>query len=351
MLWVHGIGHFHPEGEITNRFLEDLDIGTSDAWIMERVGIRSRRTVLPLEYIRSTKNADPRAAQEAALYSNADCGRRAAEMALMRAGISSHDVGMVIGGSCSPETTAPAEACNVAASLGIEAPCFDINSACSTFGAHLYALSLMQPEALPPFLLLVITENNTRVVDYRDRRSAVLWGDGSVAAVLSAYHPGPVAVLRTFLTSSPAGAGKVVIPRLGHFSQNGQAVQKFAITRTVQSLRGLREAFADVPPRNFHFIGHQANRLMLDSVCRACSVAPEQHHFNVTDFGNTGAAGAGSVLSRDWNDFLPGDHVAMVGVGSGLTWTSVMLRFERPTAASLLHGVPLPAEPRAMAAC
>jgi 3-oxoacyl-[acyl-carrier-protein] synthase III len=66
-LYLHGIGHFFPENEITNRYLEDLDIGTTDAWIMERVGIRSRRTVLPLDYIRETLNRDVRGAYEAAL--------------------------------------------------------------------------------------------------------------------------------------------------------------------------------------------------------------------------------------------------------------------------------------------
>jgi 3-oxoacyl-[acyl-carrier-protein] synthase-3 len=332
MLWIHGVGHFNPELEITNRFLEELDIGTTESWIMERVGIRSRRTVLPLDYIRSTRNRDPRAASEAALYSNAETGRRAAEIAMARAGVGPLDIGMVIAGSCTPDTTAPAEACNIANALGIEAPAFDINSACSTFGAQLYTLSLMQPEALPPFVLLVVAENTTRVVDFSDRRSAVLWGDGSAAAVVSTCYPGPATVARAILTSSPNGAGKVVIPRNGHFFQNGSAVQKFAIKRTVQSLRGLSEAFPDVPHERFHFIGHQANGLMLDAVCRACRIAPEQHHSNVIDFGNTGAAGAASVLSAHWDRFVPGDHVAMIGVGSGLTWTSVMLRSENGTA-------------------
>ena len=80
-LYLHGLGHFHSEVEIDNRFLEDLDIGTNDAWIMERVGIRTRRTLLPLDYIRETRNADPRMASEAMLYSNAETGRRAALMA------------------------------------------------------------------------------------------------------------------------------------------------------------------------------------------------------------------------------------------------------------------------------
>ena len=75
-LHLHGLGHFHPENEITNRFLEELDIGTTDDWILERVGIRSRRTSLPLDYLRTTRNRDPRAAAEAALYSHAETGRR-----------------------------------------------------------------------------------------------------------------------------------------------------------------------------------------------------------------------------------------------------------------------------------
>ncbi len=75
-LYLHGLGHFHPENEITNRFLEELDIGTSDQWIMERVGIRSRRTMMPLDYIRETRNKDPRMALEAADYSGAQIGAR-----------------------------------------------------------------------------------------------------------------------------------------------------------------------------------------------------------------------------------------------------------------------------------
>jgi len=98
-LHLLGIGHFHPDTEITNRFLEDLGIGTDDEWIVDRVGIHSRRTVLPLDYIRETRNADPRGAVEAALVSNAVLGSRAAEVAITRAGISRDDVGMVISGS------------------------------------------------------------------------------------------------------------------------------------------------------------------------------------------------------------------------------------------------------------
>ncbi len=94
MIYLHGLGHFYPENVITNRFLSDLDIGSSEEWIEERVGIRERRTVLPLEYIRSTKNRDVRAAQEASLYTNAQTAAAAARMAIERAGIAVGDIGM-----------------------------------------------------------------------------------------------------------------------------------------------------------------------------------------------------------------------------------------------------------------
>jgi 3-oxoacyl-[acyl-carrier-protein] synthase-3 len=337
MVWIHSFGHFHPENEISNAFLEELDIGTTDSWIMERVGIRSRRTVLPLDYIRQTRNADPRAASEAALYTNADTGRRAAEMALTRAtraGLRAQDLGMVISGSCAPDTTVPADACNVANALGLEVPSFDINSACTTFGAQLHALTLMRPEALPPFILIVVPENTTRVVNFADRRTAVLWGDGTAAAVVSAVEPGPIRIARATLDTSPAGAKKVLIPRGGHFSQEGRAVQRFAISRTTRCLDELRAAFPDVPRAQLHFVGHQANQLVLDAVCRACDIPPAQHHSNVADFGNTGAAGAPSVLSQDWERFQSGEAIALIGVGGGLSWSSAMLFVERPLASA-----------------
>jgi 3-oxoacyl-[acyl-carrier-protein] synthase-3 len=129
MLSLHSLGHFNPENEVTNQFLQDLDIGTTDEWIVERVGIRSRRTVLPLDYIRTTRNRDPRMAVEAALYSNAEMGRRAAELAIARAGITKNDIGLIIAGGSTPDTASPAEACNIARALGMEIPAFDVNSA------------------------------------------------------------------------------------------------------------------------------------------------------------------------------------------------------------------------------
>ena len=321
-----GLGHFHPENEITNQFLEDLDIGTNDEWILERTGIRNRRTALPLDYIRETRNRDPRAAIEAATISNAEAGARAAQMALSRAGLTSSDVGLLIGGGCAPNTVSPAEACNIGALLGVEAPCLDISSACSSFIAGVYMLSLMDPEKLPATILLVTAEPMTGTVDYDDRSSAVLWGDGALAAVLSTKERGRATLLGQFLTSDPAGNEKVVIPRLGHFRQEGRTVQTFGIRKTSDLYLKMREGYQE-EDRHFHFVGHQANLRMLSSICERCEIPDDRHHFNCEHFGNTGGASSGGVISQNWDKWTPRDDVCVVGVGSGLTWGSYLMRF------------------------
>ncbi len=326
MLYLHGVGHFFPENVIDNAFFLSLDIGTDEAWILERVGIRTRRTVLPLEYIRKTRNRDPREADKVALYSNAQTGAYAAQMALERAGIKPADIGMVIAGGCSPQWSIPATACMIAAELGIVVPAFDLNSACSSFAAQLNFLDMMKPGSLPDFVLVVNAENNTRIVDYSDRRTAVLWGDGTAAAVISPEIPAQAQIVFSSFHSDPQGWNKVTIPVGGHFNQEGSAVQAFAIRTTVATLKELRR-HARCNPEKLLFIGHQANLLMLQSVCDRAGIGKEEHLFNVDTFGNCGAAGAPAVLSQRWDDFAQGDELALVVVGSGLAWGGLFIRF------------------------
>lgn len=321
MIHVHGLGHFHPPNQIDNAFLSRLDIGTDDAWIVERVGIRSRRTVLDLDYIASTRNADPRQAAGASSHSNAQTGAAAARMALERAGLTPADIGLVWAGGCSPQHTIPAEACKIAAELGLQVPAVDVGSACSTFAAQMHMLAGMRPESLPDYVLLVSPENSTRTVDYRDRATAVLWGDASSAAVVSVKHPARLRAVHTTLTSDPAGWDKVSTPTGGHFGQQGRAVQTFAIRRTLETLQGLQSRCRE---QGCYFVGHQANLLMLQNVCERAGIAPERHLFNVDEYGNTGAAGAPTVLSQSWDRFSAGDEIALVVVGSGLTWGGVL---------------------------
>jgi len=325
-LFLHGLGHFHSEVEITNRFLEELDIGTNQEWIDERVGIETRRTVMPLDYIRDTRNSDPSMALEAALYSHADTGKRAAEMALVRAGIEKDQIGLVIAGSSRPEMSSPADACAIAGALELEVPSFDVNSACTSMWAALYVLSMMREESLPEFILLVTPESLTTTVDYSDRSASVLWGDCTTAAVLSTRVPGRAQIVGNTMASSPGGRDKVTVPLFGHFEQEGRTVQMFAIKKTIRCLRDLKMAFPEAAD-DLHFVGHQANLRMLETVCQRCGIDDAHHHSNVVNFGNAGAAGAPSVVSMNWDRWQDGDDIAVIGVGSGLSWSSYLLRF------------------------
>jgi 3-oxoacyl-[acyl-carrier-protein] synthase-3 len=126
--------------------------------------------------------------------------------------------------------------------------------------------------------------------------------------------------------SSPAASDKVVVPRGGHFRQEGRTVQMFGIKRMARLVTQLRERF-ERNDREFHFVGHQANLRMLESVRNQCEIPAQNHHSNVEWYGNTGAASAASVVSMLWEKWSPRDDVAVAGVGAGLTWASYLLRF------------------------
>ncbi len=327
MLFLHGLGHFYPENVIDNKFLNDLGIGSDEQWILERVGIAARRTSLPLDYIRQTLNKDPRAAAEASTCTRAQAGASAALMALNRAGLGPGDIGMVISGTSTPGHTIPAEASIIASELGIEAPCVDMNAACSTFVVQLNFLSAMKPEKTPQFILIVHPENYTHVVDYSDRRVAPLFGDGTVAAVLSLRKPARRWFEALGYGSDPSSWDKVRIPAGRHFSQDGSQVQRFAIRKATEAVRRLQAKYPGMEDQ-FKFVGHQANLMMLNTVCRRCGISENRHLHNVVDFGNTGCSSAPAVLSQHWNEMQPGDHIAVAVVGSGLTWAHGLLKIK-----------------------
>lgn len=325
-LYIHGMGHFHPDNIVDNAFLEELDIGTNEEWILERVGIHARRTVLPLDYIRETKNSDPRLGQEAAEIDSRQCAAAAADMALQRAGISRRQIGMVIAGGCYPDMAIPSEAARIAGHMGLSVPGIDINSACSTFGAQMHFLSSMS--GLPPYILVVNPENTTPAINYADRSTAVLWGDGTSATVVSTDEPSRLRVRDTSIDADSTRWEAVCIPRFGHFQQDGNAVQRFAIKTTLACARTLQnEARERAEQRGgcLRFIGHQANLAMLQGVSSRLELGAGSHWYNVDQYGNTGAAGAPCVLSQHWDELADGDSVIMVVVGSGLTWSSLCI--------------------------
>ncbi len=324
MLYLHGMGHCHPPNIISNAFITDLDIGSDDQWIMERVGIKTRRTSLSLDYIKTTKNKDPRAASEASLISRSEVAGKAARLAIERAGISSDDIGWVISGTSTPELTIPAESATIAAELNLDVPCLDINSACSTFLVQLAFISRMKPEETPDYILVVNPENYTHVVDYSDRSVVPIFGDGCSASVISATIRSNKQFDSFCHDSKPSSWSRIQIPQSGHFNQDGRAVQGFAIRTATRGLNSLIKS-CEAETDTMKFIGHQANKLMLDHVSDRCGISSDNHWHNVMDFGNTGASSAPSVLSQNWERLRTGDHIAMVVVGAGLTWAESLL--------------------------
>jgi 3-oxoacyl-[acyl-carrier-protein] synthase III len=319
MLYIHGIGHCHPDNVISNAFLEELDIGTNPKWIVDRVGIRERRTVLPLDYIRETLNKDPVAALKQVEYTTATAGVRATEMALARANLDIEQIGMVVGGSSSPRYSVPAEVCSIAGELGINVPAYDINSGCATFTVHLHLMNQMQTQSSPDYILMLIPDHITRSIDFSDRRSAILFGDCTTAVIVSKKIPSRFRVNFTSMDSAPCDWRKVQIPTGGHVQLEGAAVQKFAIKKTIQTLKNIAK-HTNYNPEKDYFIGHQANLRMLEFVCESLQIPQERHLYNADLFGNCGGASAPSVFSQQWERFQKDDKMAIVVVGAGLTW-------------------------------
>ena len=308
-LFLRGIGHAHPENRITNAFLESLQIGTDEAWIVQRTGIKERRTILPLPHIENTRNLDLASNLKFIREGAADMVRRAAQMALQRADIRVQDVGLVLAGGCTASRLIPSDASTYASLLGIRAPSMDLHAACSSWIAQAHFLAHLTAYET---ILTINCEVPTAHVSYANRRNCVLVGDGCAVTVWS-RGKGSFKVTDTHFESDPSGSEKVTLNLGQHFDQDGPTVQKFAVTRMAQTFETLRGPYST-------FIGHQANSRALDSVVDR--VSPHQTYQNIERFGNTFSAGAASVLSEQWENHTLTD-VVLAAVGSGLAWGGV----------------------------
>ncbi|MHC4391790.1 MAG: 3-oxoacyl-ACP synthase III family protein [Planctomycetota bacterium] len=326
MLRITGMGHAHPPGSISNKFLVDLETGTDEEWIAKYIGILERRTVLPLAYIQETKNADPRRALEVASHTPTDLGEQAARVALERAGLQAGDIGLVIGNCCAPVETTPSEAQRIAKRLDIPAKAFDVFTACPAFALHLDLLTGMRDERLPDHTLCVSTACLTTTVDYSDRTDGAIWGDGAAAWIVSKEGAG-ARIISTSYATDPKRCEAVVVDRQGYFHQDGRAVRHFSVAQTVRLLRAL-EKTQEIDWSQTYFVGHQANKAMLDSVCRNRGIDESRHLSNVVHIGNQAGAGAPATISMNWDRMASGDHVAVAVVGAGLSWGSVFLAFD-----------------------
>ncbi len=324
MLSILGMGFAHPESNISNKFIEDLDIGTNQEWILSKIGIETRKTTLPLDYIIDTRNQDPQHASQVATGDSTSLGLAAIQMAIERAGIDVDQLGMLICNCCTPGETLQGESQRLAHRLGWSGPAFDVFTACPIFALHLDFLENFETDALPEYILCVSTATLTQRVNYNDRSDSAIWGDGAAAWVVSAKHPGKLLVRHTSFSADPLRCDAVVVDSHGHFHQDGRAVRDFSVRQTVRLIKQIETEY-DIDWSRDIFIGHQANRTMLDQITRNRKIPESNHWHNVTHIGNQAGAGAPATLAMHWDQIRPGQKIVVAVLGAGLSWGSALL--------------------------
>lgn len=329
---VTSMGHYHPENHIESSFFETLDIGSSTEWILERTGIKSRRSVLSKEDIallRRGATSLSKLISEGKVMSIPALSKPAWNSLIKRLGRSEVDepLDAIICGTSVPDYDIPANACAIGAMIDASCPSFDVNSACSSFVVNLQVSLGLLRSSLYKRIAIFNPERYSLRMDYTDRKSCILFGDGCAASLVEATTEGSgLEVLDVVVFSDPKNYDVVSLPDGQCFRQDGKVVQKFAISKTMQSTQSILERNNLTPGDVSFFIGHQANLRMVESAARRIGIPPEKHLYNVDQFGNQGAAGAPSVLSSNWNRFQTGDYIVVTVVGSGLTWGSALLR-------------------------
>ncbi|NDE14955.1 hypothetical protein EBZ80_08510 [bacterium] len=301
-LFVTAIGHYVPGNILDNNFFDTLNIGSDAQWIVDRVGIQERRSILRPEEIRALRFGETTREdlfEAGRIMTFGQMGAKSWDLAMERAGLSTADLhaDAVIGGTSVPDSDIPSHACYAARDSKLSTGyAYDTNSACSTFAVQLQTM-----------------------------RGAFAIGSARTW-VESAPRGKCLEVVDTMVESSPEGADTIRMLDGKPFEQDGQAVQKFAILKTVAAAQAIMERNQlRVTDVNW-FVGHQANLRMLMSAAQRIGIDPERHLYNVDFHGNQGGAGAPVTISQNWHRYRHGDTIVMSVVGSGLTWGSVLFR-------------------------
>lgn len=321
---IEGIGYYLPEKVLTNRDFEMM-VETSDEWIVTRTGIKERRMA-----------SDEEASSDLAL--------NAARMAIEDAGIEPIDLDLIIVGTVTPDMPFPATGCIVQDKLGAtNASAFDVTAACSGF---LYGVTLahsMIAVSKAKYALIVGVETLTRILDFKDRKTCVLFGDGAGAVVLGPSKPED-GVLGTFMRSDGSYTELLYLPgggsrrplteeRLRNREQfvkmKGDGLFKYAVKAMVDASKRVLDE-AGLAPEDIDFlVPHQANIRIIEGVRKRLNIPEEKVIINIDRIGNTSAASIPIALgeAKDKGLIKKGDLVLMVGFGGGLTWGAILARY------------------------
>jgi 3-oxoacyl-[acyl-carrier-protein] synthase III len=310
---ILGVGSYHPEDVITNAELE-ARVDTSDTWILERTGIRERRRVGSGE-------------------TASTMGAEAARAALARAG--HPQVDMVMVATASPDTLFPSTACLVQRRLGLGGvPAFDLAAACSGFVYGLVVTEALIGTGRIRTALVVGSEAMTTLVDYRDRSTCVLFGDGAGAVVVGRVEGGGLRAARWGADGGQADLIYFGVPP--DRPEDGDGVRmhgKGTFRLAVERLSGLAQDLCadagwtvdDID----HVIPHQANLRIVEATAKRLGVGMDRVVFNGDRFGNTSSASIPLALDEAYREgrLRPGDRLVSVAFGSGATWGGVAVEW------------------------
>lgn len=319
-----GIGSHAPERCLTNEELSER-VDTSDEWIVSRTGIRRRRLAREDE-------------------STSDLAVHAARKALQDAGTATEEIDLVVVATITPDMAFPSTACQLQHKLGLRnVCCFDLEAACSGFVYALDAADAMVRSGRYRRALVVGAEKLSSIIDWEDRATCVLFGDGAGAAVLAPEGDGPR--LEGFLCGAdgsnpsllcqPAGgaampATEQTVRDRGHYlKMNGREIFKNAVRVMEDAGRTLLERHGLTPADVDHVIPHQANARIVESLSQRLEVPMEKFYCNLENYGNTSAASIPLAMdeARRAGVFGPGELGLLVAFGAGLTWASALIRF------------------------
>jgi 3-oxoacyl-[acyl-carrier-protein] synthase-3 len=322
---IAGLSTYVPPRVLTNADLEKL-VETSDEWILQRTGIRERHIV-----------SDGMA--------TSDMAKEASIGAIEQAGLTPRDIGFIVVGTTTPDTIFPSTACLLQHKIGAtRAWGYDLGAACSGFTYALTTGHQMIATGAHDYALIVGADTMSSIIDYQDRTTCVLFGDGAGAVVLAPAGDDEPAIIDFAheidggggpALCMPAGGSRLpashetVDQRLHYVKQDGQAVFKFAVRKTEEISRrvlernGLDGSEIDV------FVSHQANRRIINAAAERLGMPESKVVINLERFGNTTAATIPLALADAVADkrIKRGDLVLLASVGAGFTVGSVLLRW------------------------
>ncbi|MFI1200441.1 3-oxoacyl-ACP synthase III family protein [Streptomyces sp. NPDC020883] len=329
---ILGTGSCLPGNVVTNDEV-GAAAGVTDEWITRKTAIRERRWAKSDEV-------------------TSDLAAMAARMALDDAGVRAEDIALVLVATSTPDAPQPPTATAVAAELGVPAgtPAFDINAVCSGF---VFALTTAERmiRGTGAHAVVIGADIYSRTLDPADRRTVVLFGDGAGAVVLGPTMGG--GVLATQLATFPeerelirVPAGGSLIPAspasieqgLHYFTMDGPAVRRFVESRVGPLIRSFLDTHLPDRPRPPHFVPHQANGRMIETLAVDLGFLPEHTHTTVRCFGNTGAASVPITLDRAAARFAPGDLVLLAGFGGGMAAGLALIEWQAPYTKGALAG-------------